>query len=85
MLPMACDRDRANGCAKSHRGIANGANDDGWAKTNDVVNESENESESVASASADDAKDARGMRKDTNAQGGEPTSLLRRSRSSGSQ
>jgi len=50
-----------NGCARSHRGIANGANGDGWAKTNDVVSESENESESGASVSADDAKDERRM------------------------
>jgi hypothetical protein len=45
-----------NGCAKSRHGIANDANDGGWAKPSDAVSGKENENESVASVSAVDAK-----------------------------
>jgi hypothetical protein len=59
VLPTACDRGRANGCAKNRHGTANGANDGGWANLSDVVTGKENENENVASASASavDAKD----------------------------
>ena len=59
MLLTACDRGRVNGCAKSRHGIANGANDGGWAKPSDAVNGKENENASVANANASavDAKD----------------------------
>jgi hypothetical protein len=57
MLPTTCDRGRANGYAKSRHGIANGANDGGWAKPSDAVSEKGNENESAASAV--DAKDER--------------------------
>jgi hypothetical protein len=48
-----------NGCAKSQHGIANDANDGGWANPIDVVSGKENENENVesASASAVDAND----------------------------
>ena len=60
MLPTTCDRGRVNGYAKSRHGIANGANDGGWAKPSDAaVSEKGNENESAVSASesAVDAKD----------------------------
>jgi hypothetical protein len=41
-----------NGYAKNRHGIANGANDDGWAKPSDAVNEKGKENESAVSASA---------------------------------
>jgi hypothetical protein len=48
-----------NGCAKSHHGIANGANDGDWANLSDAVSGKQNESESVVTANANavDAKD----------------------------
>lgn len=52
VLPTACDRGRVNGCAKSRHGIANDANDGGWANPIDVVSGKENENENVESASA---------------------------------
>jgi hypothetical protein len=64
VLPTACDHGRGNGCAKSHRGIANGANDGGWANLSDAVSGNQNESESAANANANavDAKDVGRMR-----------------------
>jgi len=55
-----------NGCAKSRHGIANGANDGGWANLSDAVSGKERASESVASANANavDAKDEGRMRQD---------------------
>jgi hypothetical protein len=52
MLPTTCGRGHVNGYAKSRHGIANGANDGGWAKSSDAVSEKGNENESAVSASA---------------------------------
>jgi hypothetical protein len=89
---MACDRDLANGCARSPHETVNAANAAGWARQNVDVSENASGNESVANVSDDDAMDAEGR------EGGiiwrqcevlvrrlGRTSLLRRSRSSGSQ
>ena len=62
MLPTTCDRARVNDYAKRCHGIANGANDGGWAKPSGAVSEKGNENESAvsASASAVDARNEKG-------------------------
>jgi hypothetical protein len=87
LLPVACDRGRVSGCAKSRHASGNAANVDGWVRPNDAVTESENESESEVSANAGDAR-KEGRVYETTVDAEVPcqrTSLLRRSRSSGSQ
>lgn len=85
--PIAYDRGRVSGCAKSRHASGNAANVDGWVRSNDAVNVNENESESEVSASAGDArKEGKAYETTVDAQvPGQRTSLLRRSRSSGSQ